>query len=72
MITKNMENFISKNKTNKVVSGERRTSENKELLNTSDINNSNIVQYRFDDDTEVLLTNDDINSAPEYLPVWDL
>lgn len=72
MITDNMSAFIKKNEVNKIVFGDRRTPDNKPVLNKSDLDLSDRVLYKFDDDTEFTLTKEDVNSAPDFKPIWDL
>ncbi|MCZ4337747.1 hypothetical protein [Shewanella colwelliana] len=69
-ITPNMLAFIEKNLTNKVIFGERRTTEDKPIINQSDLDNSDRVIYRLDDGTEFTLTRSDVNSAPGFTPDW--
>lgn len=68
--TQNMVAFMAKNKTNKVVFGEHRTSENKPVISKSDLENSDRVYYRLDDGTTFTITRDDIKSAPGFSPDW--
>ena len=67
-----MRAFIEKNQTNKIVFGERRTSENKPVFNYSDLKNSDRILYRFDDGYKITLTKDDSKSAPNFKPEWAL
>lgn len=72
MITDNMLNFIKKNKELKVVFGDRRTPENRPVSNKLDLDRSDRVLYKFEDDSKITLTKDDVNSAPEFKPQWAL
>lgn len=71
MITDNMLDFMTKNKTNKVVFGEHRTPEDKPISNRSDMERTDRTLYRLDDGTEFILTRTDVHSAPEFVPDWD-
>jgi hypothetical protein len=70
MITKNMLAFIEKNQANKVVFGERRTAEDKPVINKSDLDNCDRVLYRLDDGSQFTLTRSDVNSDPDFTPDW--
>lgn len=69
-ITPNMLAFIEKNLTNKVIFGERRTAEDKPVINKSDLENSDRVLYRLDDGSNFTLTRSDVNSVPGFTPNW--
>ena len=72
MNTPDMQAFIEKNKTNKIISGERRTAKNKPVINQFDLKHSDRVLYKFDDGIKLILTHNDINSEPGYKPDWGL
>lgn len=72
MATEKMAKFIEKNKSVKIVFGEKLTPEGKTLYTKQDIERCDRVLYRFEDGVKMTLTFDDIESAPDFKPVWDL
>lgn len=71
-ITQNMQTFIEKNKINKVIFGERRTSRNKPAIRKADLDYSDRVFYKLDDGSQFTLTSRDVRSAPDFRPNWDI
>lgn len=72
MPTTKMEKFIAKNRSVKIVFGEKLTPEGKTIFTKKDLERCDRVLYRFADGKRVTLTFDDIKSAPDFKPVWDL
>jgi hypothetical protein len=72
MQTKKMKDFIDKNNSQKIVFGERLTPEGKTIFTAEDMKRSDRILYRFSDRTTATLTFDDIKSAPDFEPAWDL
>jgi hypothetical protein len=72
MQTEKMAKFIAKNRSVKIVFGERLTPEGKTIFTKEDLERSDRVLYRFTDGKRMTLTFDDIKSAPDYQPVWKL
>ena len=70
MTTQNMSDFMSKNKTNLVVFGERQTPEGTQILTKIDMDRSDRLLYRFDDGEEFTLLGKDAQSAPDFMPAW--
>lgn len=70
VITPQMKAFIGINKTKKVVFGGRITEAGKPVVTRADITDSNSILYRLDDGSKFILTFEDIQSAPDYLPEW--
>lgn len=69
-ITPNMLAFIEQNQIKKVIFGERRTTDNKPVLNKYDLENSDRIIYKFDDGSEMTLTSQDTKSATGFIPDW--
>lgn len=72
MKTDKMKEFIAKNKQIKIVFGEKLTPEGKTLHTREDLERCDRVLYRFSDGTRMTLKFDDISSAPNYKPKWDI
>lgn len=72
MITTNMSNFIQANRVSLIVLGDRRTPEDKPVKNKRDLDNSDRVKYKLADGSIFTVTREDVSSAPEYKPQWDL
>lgn len=70
MATRQMEKFMQKNKTQRIVFGERRTPENKPVLSKADIERADRVVYRFEDGSEMILLSKDSRSNPAFRPLW--
>lgn len=70
-MTENMKKFIAKNKTVKVVEGERLTPEGNSVENSTDLFRSDRVKYRFTDGERAVLLTTDTKSAPGFKPAWD-
>jgi hypothetical protein len=70
MITKNMQDFINKNKTLGVVYGEVLTPEGNTVHTSEDIARSDRTLYRFEDGTTQVLTREDKQSAPDFTTDW--
>ncbi len=62
--------FIEQNKVSRVVFGESRTSENKPVLNRSDLDKADRVFYRLENGSSFTLTREDTKSAPDCKPDW--
>lgn len=72
MKTQKIKDFITKNKSLKIVFGERLTPEGKTICTADDMKRSDRVLYRFSDGTNMTLTIDDLRSAPKFNPKWDI
>lgn len=72
MQTQKIKDFIAKNNTVKIVFGERLTPEGKTIFTAEDMKRSDRILYRFSDGVKMTLTFDDLKSAPEFEPEWDL
>ena len=70
MTTQAMSAFIEKNKTCKVYFGERLTKDGKPVITRADLEQSDRVYYRFEDGSDATLTQQDIASAPGFVPAW--
>lgn len=72
MQTEKMTKFIEKNSSVKIVFGEKQTPEGKTLHTKTDLERCDRVMYRFEDGSKMTLKFEDIESAPEFNPIWDL
>lgn len=72
MITENMQKFIDKNKTEKVIEGTRMTPEDKHIRYYSDIASSDRIRYKFEDGETMTLLSEDTKSAPTFVPEWGM
>ena len=68
-MTKNMSDFISKNALNMVVSAGHVNSKG---LHIDKVSESVGIEYRFTDGSKLILTRQDVLSAPSFNPTWDL
>jgi hypothetical protein len=56
----------------KVIFGERRTHDNRPVMNVTDLGKSDRIFYKLDDNSTFTLTQDEIGSVPEFKPEWAL
>lgn len=64
-----MSDFIAKNALEKVVAGGH---VNAKGLHIDKISESVGIEYRFTDGSKLILTRQDVLSAPSFNPTWDL
>jgi hypothetical protein len=69
-MTENIKLFIAKNSKYKVITGMRVNADKKECKTFAELNTSAGILYKFDDRKDILLTPEDIKSAPEFTPDW--
>ncbi|HHZ94176.1 MAG TPA: hypothetical protein EYN67_01160 [Flavobacteriales bacterium] len=72
MTTENMQKFIDKNSTVKIVEGALLTPEGKCIITADDMRRSDRVKYRFVDGESLMVLRSDIDSAPKFTPDWDI
>lgn len=70
-MTNNMQAFISLNKKHHIIKASRVTPKGKRVITVKELENSNI-EYRFKDGSILILTCDDLASAPDNLAGLDL
>lgn len=68
-MTENMQKFIAINSHSKVISGGHINSEG---LPINKLNESIGVEYIFQNRHKILLTEEDVRSAPSFSPIWKI
>lgn len=71
LTTRRMQAFIDANKISKVVSGERRTPENRPIKNDRDMKDSDRIRYKLSNGDVFIITRED-QSSVSYHPIWDI
>lgn len=70
-MTKQMKKFIALNAKKKIVSGMRCNADGTEARTSKQLENGSIL-YQFESGGRIILTREDLNSVPDYQPIWDL